>query len=302
MGKNFILLIFWLVSSAALGQVDPLYSQYLNNPFLINPAYTGMNKYFNIMVGYRNQWAGFDGSPTTVSVTAHLSLLNNVMGTGLIVSQDKVGEYRNTLVQGTYAYRINLQKHQLISFGLQAGIMNFRSDNTVLNPHDPGDPLFSGSQNITKPTFGAGVIIKGDRLFAGLSVPRLIKTKETFNNVGTELYSQHFYGFVSYVFHITSVVRFKPGVLIRGVSGSPLSTDVNLQFSIDERYTVGALTRNLNTFGFLAKFKFAHYRLGYVFELPTNNSVGTQFTTHDITFGINVAIFNFHDVLEVSDY
>ena len=73
-----------LISGVLHAQVDPLYSQYLNNPFLINPAYTGMNNYMNLMVGYRKQWAGFDGSPTTLSATGHTSLFDNRMGVGLL--------------------------------------------------------------------------------------------------------------------------------------------------------------------------------------------------------------------------
>ena len=94
-------IVFTLVAACVIltttvqAQVDPLYSQYLNNPFLINPAYGGMNKSMNLMVGYRKQWAGFDGSPNTISATGHTSLFDNRMGAGLIISQDKVGENTN---------------------------------------------------------------------------------------------------------------------------------------------------------------------------------------------------------------
>lgn len=301
-------IVFTLVAACVIltttvqAQVDPLYSQYLNNPFLINPAYGGMNKSMNLMVGYRKQWAGFDGSPNTISATGHTSLFDNRMGAGLIISQDKVGENTNTFVQATYSYKVRFDEYRYISFGLQAGFMNFKSDNSELNIADPGDPVFANPINVTKPSFGAGAIFRTDKLFLGLSVPRILNVKATFEDLTTSIYSQHFYGFASYIFLLSDRVKLKPAVLVRAVSGSPLSTDLNFQFNIDERYAVGVLTRNFNTYGFLAQMKLNELRFGYVFEMPTNNSVGTRFTSHEITLGLNLSVFNFHDLTQISDF
>ena len=306
MKLRYIILLVLLHPSVAKAQVDPLYAQYLNNPFLINPAYAGMNKYLNVMTGFRKQWTGFEGSPATVSLTGHTNLADDKMGIGLIISQDKIGENKNTLVQAAYSYKINLDQGTLLSFGLQAGIMNYRSDNSELNPYDPTDPVFSGVQNTTKPTFGAGVLVKGDKYFVGLAVPRLLKASTDFESTsGTgevDLYTQHFYGFASYMFMISDQLRFKPAVLVRAVSGSPLSADLIAQLNIEDRYAAGLFTRNFNTYGLLAQIKFNQFRFGYTFELPTNKSVGTHFTTHDLTLGINIGLFRFHDTIQLSDY
>lgn len=306
MKLRYFIILFLLLPSFTKAQVDPLYAQYLNNPFLINPGYAGMNKYLNVMAGFRKQWAGFDGNPTTLALTGHTSLADNKMGLGMIISQDKIGENTNTLVQAAYAYKIDLNQSTLLSFGLQAGIMNYRSDNSELNPYDPNDPLFSGVQNTSRPTFGAGVLVKGDKYFVGLAVPRLLKASTDFESTsGTgevDLYTQHFYGFASYLFMISERLRFKPAVLVRGVSGSPLSADLIAQLNIEDRYAVGLFTRNFNTYGLLTQIKFKQYRFSYTFELPTNKSVGTNFTTHDLTLGINLGLFRFHDTLELSDY
>jgi hypothetical protein len=36
------------------------------------------------------------------------------------------------------------------------------------------------------------------------------------------------------------------------------------------------------------------YRFGYAFEVPSGNSVGARFTTHELSFGLNIAVFAFH--------
>src|SRR5687767_2332093 len=228
-------------------QVDPLYAQYLNNPMLINPAYAGLNNNLNAGVTYRKQWAGFEGSPTTYNINAHTSLLDNRMGVGIIVLKDNVGINSNTEAHATYAYRLDLDQ-KFLSFGLQAGFISFKGNNDELNPYDPNDPAFSENQNITKPSFGAGLILHSERYFVGLSVPRMLKAKVTFADLETELYSQHFYAMGAYIFYVNEHIRLKPSVLLKSVKGSPLSADVNFAVNLEEKYTAGVFTRNLNAY------------------------------------------------------
>jgi type IX secretion system PorP/SprF family membrane protein len=293
MKKSLLLIGFFLCASfISFSQTDPLYAQYLNNPVLLNPAYTGFTNVVAGSVGIRKQWAGFDGSPVTYNATIH-STLNNQMGAGLIVVKDEIGANSNTEVHATYSYKLDLDNKSL-SFGLQGGIVNFKSSNGELNPYDPSDPIFYGNQNITKPSFGAGVIVSSDRYFFGLSMPRMLNAKTTFDDVEADLYARHFYGMAAYVIFLNERVRVKPSVLVKGVSGSPLSADVNVAFNIDEKYTFGAFTRNINTYGLLAQMKLGeNYRFGYVFEVPGNNSVGSRFTSHEVTFSMNIKAFSF---------
>lgn len=290
----------WITTLSTQAQIDPLYAQYLNNPLLINPAYSGLNNNLNAGVTYRQQWAGFDGSPVTLNANGHTSLIDNRMGLGLIVLRDNVGSNSNTEVHGTYAYRLDLGK-QYFSFGLQAGFISFKANNDELNPYDPGDPAFSSVQNVTKPSFGAGAILHNDRYFIGLSVPRMLKSKATFNNLETELYSQHFYLMGGYMIFLNEHIRLKPSVLLKSVKGSPLSADLNFSMNFEEKYTAGVFTRNFNSYGLLAQIKFGgSYRFGYAFEVPSNASVGTRFTSHELMFGVNLAIFSFHDTAVTS--
>jgi len=292
MQKSLLLLTFFvLITVASYAQMDPLYAQYLNNPLTINPAYTGINNDLNIAVTYRKQWAGFDGSPSTINASAHTSLPNKNMGLGLLIVQDKIGANKNTEVHATYAYKLSLG-HAYLSLGLQGGFISFKS-NDGLSPYDSNDPAFTTSQNTMRPSFGAGIILKSERYFLGISAPRLLNENATAGTTQTNLYSQHFYGMMSYLLYVSENVRFKPSVLIRAVKGAPLSVDYNASFVFDQRYTIGLYTRNLNAYGFLTQMKFGKgYRFGYTFEVPGNNSVGTRFTTHEVTLGLNLAAFH----------
>ena len=280
---------------SAEAQVDPLYAQYLTNPLLINPAYSGLNNNFNASLTYRKQWAGFDGSPTTVNASAHSSLFDNKMGVGFYIMQDKAAINKNTELQATYAYRLDL-KDKYLSFGLQAGLVNYRINYNDLNPKDNTAPEFQSGQSYSKPSFGAGLILNSERYFIGLSVPRMLKAKTQFATEEAELYQQHFYFTGAYIIFLTERIRMKPAMLIKGVKGAPVSTDLNFSVNLDEKYTAGVFTRNFNTYGLMAQLKLKdNVRFGYAFEVPTNRSVGARFTSHELTVGINLSLLRFHD-------
>jgi len=150
-------------------------------------------------------------------------------------------------------------------------------------------------QNVSKPSFGTGLILHSERYFLGLSVPRMLKAKVTTDDIESQLYSQHFYAMGAYVFYLNEHIRFKPSVLLKSVKGSPASVDLNFAATFEEKITAGIYTRNLNAYGLMGQIKFGGaYRFGYAFEVPSGNSVGAQFTTHELTFGLNMALFGFH--------
>ncbi len=303
MKRIFTLILLVLITcSISFAQQDPIYAQYLNNPLLLNPAYAGSNNTFNAMAMYRTQWAGFDGNPTTLNVSGHSSLFDNKMGVGLMITQDKLGNNSNTEIQAMYSYKIELGDPVFI-FGLQAGMLNFRTDPDQLNLQDPNDPVFLNVENSTKPNIGAGFIIKTERYFFGFSIPRLLNSSIEEAGQEIDIYNRHFYATAAYVVFINDRIRFKPSAMLRGTGGSPLSVDYNASINFDEKYTAGIFTRNFNTFGLLAQMSFSeNYRLGYVFEVPTGNSVGARFTTHEISFGLRMALLRFHDRSTITNF
>jgi type IX secretion system PorP/SprF family membrane protein len=293
MKRTAAVLLFNLFAFASYAQQDPLYSQYLNNPVLLNPAYTGLNNRLNVVAGYRLQWAGFDGSPSTLNFSAHTSLVQNKVGAGIIVVQDKIGDTKITEASTAYAYKIVLNDDRVLSFGLQAGIINYRNDAANLNPKDAGDPLF-GFVNETKFNIGTGIALKSERFILGISVPRVMPT--TVNPSGTkeiEVYNRTLYLMGAYVMYLTESIRLKSSVLLRATANAPLSADINFNLNVEENYTLGLFTRNFNALGFLAQMNIKDYRIGYVFEVPTNASVGTRFTTHEVSIGMSLAAFGF---------
>ena len=293
-------ILFYVLGMSAFAQQDPLYSQYINNPMVLNPAYAGLNDNFNASVTYRYQWAGFEGNPKTFNFNSHVSLIDNKVGAGILVVQDQLGNAKNTEIQAAFSYKLQLDKEKTFSFGMQTGFVNFRNNISGLNLDDPTDEAFTQGENVTKPNLGVGAILKSDRFLFGVSIPRLMNTSISVSNTtgsqDFQLYNRTLYVFGSYVYFLNENIRFKPAVLLRAVKGSPVSVDFNFNINFNERYTAGAFIRNFNSYGVQVQTKLGDkLKLGYTFEIPTNQSVGTAFTTHELFLGITMPTFDFHD-------
>ena len=58
-----------LLAGELKAQQLPLYSQYLMNGFMINPAMAGYDGYTAFNLTYRQQWLGFAEAPRTYSAS-----------------------------------------------------------------------------------------------------------------------------------------------------------------------------------------------------------------------------------------
>ncbi len=292
---TYFLFAFLLISTQSFSQQDPLYAQYLNNPFVLNPAYAGLTDNLNLSMSYRSQWNGLEGSPKTVNANGHISLLDNRMGAGMMIVSDQIGNTTVNEMFGSYSYRINVTSNKILAFGLQAGMSNFQIDNTKVTPFDNPDPLFQGKTNEIKPNFGFGMILKNDRFFLSASVPRMLRSTLSSQGLQSSLYTQHYYLMASYLFFMSEHIRFKPSALIKLVSGAPASVDLNASFILHENYQAGLLTRNFKTYGiFVQALVKDSFRLGYVYEVPASSTSSLNFSTHEVTLGFRMNALKFH--------
>jgi type IX secretion system PorP/SprF family membrane protein len=282
-----------VIGVSGYAQQDPLYALYMNNPITINPAMTGVNDNLTINLGYRTQWASFEGNPTTMAASGHISLRNNKMGAGALLINDRIGETINTGVSGLYAYKIDLN-NKVFSFGMQGGMINYKSDAGQLYLRDPDDLAFA-PVNETQFNLGAGIALKSEKYTIGLSVPRLMANSVKSAGQVINIYQQHVYAFGSYIYFLSDRILLKPSVLLKGVEGAPLSADLNCMVDINRNFAAGAFTRNFQSYGLSVQFTMLEkYRFAYVYEVPTNTSVGVQFSTHELMISFRAPILAFH--------
>lgn len=294
--KTILSIVFICLGWLAYGQQDPLYSQYMFNQSMINPAYTGVNDVFNATAITRRQWIGIEGAPVTHTLNASTSLLNNKLGTGLIVVSDKFGVNLNTELQALFAYRIDLLNGKSISFGMQAGYINYTYDYSGLNPEQNDQALQLADDQISSVNLGAGIYYRTNQYYVGFSVPRMLNTEaQDVNGEKSTIYRRHFYISAGYIFDQLIALKFKPSVLLKVVEGQPLSIDLNASLLLMETLWVGASLRNFNAVGLNGQFEVNdQIRLGYSFEIPLNSMSNNAYGTHELMVSFDLEIFNNH--------
>ena len=195
----------------------PVYSQYLHNGLMINPAYAGSREALSAVVSYRMQWMGTDGSPRLQSISLHSPMKDDKVALGLKAQFMQFGVTKSTSIYAVYAYHIRL-KNSKLSFGLKAGADISNTDYTGLLLVDNGDPAFTTSDKpYVLPNIGAGIYFFNKKYFAGLSVPSFLSYRKTDTGNTQAYHSFGQYDFIIFaggLVNISQAFKFKPSVLI----------------------------------------------------------------------------------------
>jgi type IX secretion system PorP/SprF family membrane protein len=241
--KLLTILIF--ISSAAVAQHVPLQSQYMFNAVALNPAFTGSEEALSIVGSYRAQWVGFDGAPSTQTLTAHAPLKQTNSAVGLQLFADQIGVDRRTGIFGSYSYKLKFDKSWL-TFGMAGGINFLRSYYTRLDVVDNNDQnLMSDSPLGVLPEFSFGAHYYTDKYFLSFSVPKFLthdyvnskfKVRNDFKN-----YNYMFGGGV--VFNLSNGSKIKPSVLAKYRADSDMQFDFNVMALLNKAIDVGVSYR-----------------------------------------------------------
>ena len=283
----FLLLIFQ--KQLAIAQQKPVYSQYLYNGLVINPAYAAVHDHLTATVAYRDQWVNLNGAPSTSTISVHSGLHNKNIGLGLMVISDKIGMHNETGVYGSYAFKIRMPMGSL-SMGLQAGLNNLTSDPSRLATEHP-DPSFAEYLSNTKINFGTGVYYNTKKFYAGLSIPYLRKKRTIRDDdyLRSMIDSRYYYLLTGVVLDVSPKIKVKPSTLVRVEEGMPLAADLNLHVYLEEVLNIGVSYRSGDSFISLFELKLNDYfRFGYAYDWVTSSLGKYTAGTHE--FSLNYRI------------
>lgn len=296
-----IVIILALVLSFSVdgfGQQDPQYTQYMYNTQVVNPAYAGSRGSLDFAGLYRSQWVGLDGAPKTGTFTVNspIGALEN-MGLGLSIVSEELGPARESNVNIDYSYTIDVSETYKLAFGLKAGIDVLDVDFTRLNIFDGGDVFENNIDNKLQPQIGAGLYYYSDKFYAGLSVPNFLNTKHfEESDIGSTSAQTiaaerlHYFFITGYVFDLSDSVKFKPALLTKLVSGSPLQADLSANFLFNEKFTLGAAYRWSAAFSAMVGFQATEgLFLGMAYDRETTDL--QQFNDGSFEFFVRFEIF-----------
>ncbi len=314
----YALTLSWLISGSVQAQQFPIYSQYMLNGFLLNPAVAGHEGYTAVNLTVREQWLGLKDAPSTYALSGQTRLLKNSfisrsksvrkrkrvmsrsgkVGLGGYIFNDSNGALSKLGFSGTYSYHITLRRSQL-SMGASLSTFQYKIDKDKLNPEDPNDNLLLETQSrayITDANIGGYYT---DRyLYAGLSVQNLFESFFKFNNregAGFKL-ERHYLAMAGYRFDLIDFLFIEPSFLFKASESIVAQVDLNVKVYYKEDYWAGVSFRSgggsriaqesLNGRGssliIMAGARVDKYFFGYAFDYTFSSISSKTIGSHEI--------------------
>ncbi len=278
------------LATAALAQQDPQFTQYMFNMLALNPAYAGSADRVSVKALSRHQWVGFEGAPTTQTLTLHSPVWHESLALGGTMLRDSHGPITQYTFMADVAYRIFMGENKL-AFGIKGGLNLLQGKFGELSPEVAGDAVFQQNVN-TKldPQFGFGIMYYSDRYFIGLSTPKLLRT-QFFDTDSLAFISEpgqraHFFLSGGYVFDLGLYHKFKPTFLVKAVEGAPVSFDLSANFLFLEKFWLGAMYRHTDAVGVLAQYLLTNdLSVGYAYDYPLSPLRNFSGGSHEIMIG-----------------
>lgn len=292
--KKIVLIASFLgVCGAAFAQQDGLYSQYIFNLYVVNPAYAGELDALSTAASYRTQWVGFEGAPKTQNFSIHTPLPNNNMALGLIAQNDEIGARSTPSVMLTYAYKFRVSNKGHLSLGLQGGVINYQYHWNELNYRQGLDPVAFGTEGdklIPNIDFGAFYATK--KAYIGLSLMGL-NNEETILSESSEARLHTVVNLIAgKMYQVSPNVYLKPSTIVRKMVDGPTQFDINLSAMFKNRYWVTTSYRY--GFGMVVSghvYVNDNFHFGYAYDLPLNSLLAEQSGSHEIFIGYDFNIF-----------
>ncbi len=319
MSKNLKHLVFvFLLGSIFNLNAQQLaqFTQDMVNPYLVNPAFSGVEDFLDIKMGVRNQWVGIDGAPATRYLSAHSGLgkthyartkqndYHNWHGVGGVFINDQAGNIKTNSLYANYAYNLKLtegkgyNRHHSdgmrLALGTFIGVTKYGLDASKLTfENSVGEQ--AGSSSLTKMVPDAsigGMIYQKDKFYAGMSVMNILGTKVTGVTSGASELSRfvrHYYFIGSYKFPVGNDLYLMPTLVGRYAAPLPLSVDVNLRLDYKDIVFGGISYRNQDAIALLLGVVYNDMiEVAYSYDITISELRPYSKGTHEIVIGARI--------------
>jgi type IX secretion system PorP/SprF family membrane protein len=305
----FILFLF-LIGNLTFGQQLPLFSQYLYNKFLINPAVAGSDGYTSVSLTAREQWVGYAGAPRTFSFSWQTRMLkksfilkqtkvkravyrpksDGKVGFGAYIFSDKNGLIQRTGFQVAYAYHMWLQKNTQLSFGLAFTGYYYKIDETQINFEDPNEPWMNNNlrRGIFVPDLTFGAYLLNANYSFGFSADQLTEASAKIGGPAYKNFSmsRQYYLFGSYDFSLSSNTIIQPSFLLKMSEQIKPQADIGATYIYNQGFWVGLAYRTSGALIANIGVKFQNMFFGYAYDYTLQEIQSITYGTHEITVAL----------------
>jgi type IX secretion system PorP/SprF family membrane protein len=120
----------------------PIYSDYLtDNYYLLHPSMAGVSNCNKVRTTARQQWFGNEDAPSLQTLNINGRIGESSSGVGAIIFNDQNGYHSQSGAYLTYAHHLMFSRNtidlKMLSFGLSAGMIQYKLDETAFREFDP---------------------------------------------------------------------------------------------------------------------------------------------------------------------
>jgi len=298
-------------ASESPAQNSPIYSQYMFNNFLINPACAGAEGYTAVDLTARENWLRIPNAPRTYGVSFQTRIIKGGgnsarkrytsknkgrVGIGGQIYSDKLALYSQTGGSVSYSYHMYMQKTQ-ISLGISLGGYQYMLDKNQVILSSPDDKLLNSTNMkayVPDANFGVSVLHMGG--YAGLSVSDLIGGSIRFGDVNDVNFKKNrTYNLMGYyLFELPNDFAIEPGMWLKTQEKTwGLNYTLTTRVYYGEEYWGGLSFRTADkALVFMAGVRYDRYFFGYAFDYSMNPLTRSSMGSHELMiaakFGDNV--------------
>jgi len=268
--KLFFFLIC-LLGNFVYSQQLPLNSQYIYNPLVINPAFSGITESSSIILMNRNQWTGFVDEPIrTTSISAHHALNNQKHGLGSLLFSDRTGAINIHGLDLMYSFKFPIFLNYNLSLGISGNIYQYVFDDSNLNTAT-FDPILNGEiQKKINFDSNFGFLVYDDFLFFGASIVNLIQSKvlnQDTNEPNQFARNYYFFGGYNFTDEVTKI-GFEQSFLLKKTEFTDFQYDINLKAIFNNIFWLGAGYRSNDEL--IALFGFNYDKFSLIYSIDYN--------------------------------
>ena len=280
-----ILLALFIATGISLqlkAQQDPQFTQYFDNALFVNPAYAGSTGMLSATSIHREQWVGFEGRPSSTTMSLHSPLSYESVGLGLTAVRDVVGPLSQTMFYGDFSYSLKLTKKSKLAFGLKAGLNIINSETSSLSTTQAGDQnLLNNMRNRVNPNFGFGMYYHSPRFFAGISTPKLIE--QSIDGTSTNKEKRHYFAILGAVLPVSKDWKIRPTSQLKATAGAPISIDLSIAGIYSDKIWIGSMYRLNAAYGVFAQYQInPQFRIGVASDFSTTKIRKYNYGTFEV--------------------
>ena len=289
--KGTLLLTCALFASMALAQ-DVIYTQYLPNPYLINPAYAGYEGRSTFALTHRRQWTGITDAPVSSNLNYHIPFLSG-LNLGVNITQDEGGIFKKTSGIVTAGYTLSLGWYHFLSFGLSIGGGNTSIDlSEGVNTADPALAGVLDNSSFLKGNFGMAYHYHGINI--GFTLPRLFNTEtystESFDNGEFDALQSFIINADYMLYFADGAHAFQPYVLYRSYPEYSPQFEAGGVFHINHLLWIGGAYRDEFGYSGYLGVKISDFTVGYAYDMSSSSISGVNMSTHEIQLTYTIGL------------